>query len=558
MNKLFLYLLMLPSGLWRKMGADTDQLKAILTVKLKLDDRKPLTFGRKQKKPNKFNSFFQMVFSFFIGFIYMFPLLMFKNDVFGLFGYFTVFIFLLTFSLITDYANVLVDTRDKYILLPRPVDGRTLFMSKILHLFIYLFRTVLPMALPGWIVLGINSGWKAAVLFPLPLLLMVFITVFIVNGLYLLILRLTKPERFQNIIGSFQIAFTILVIASYYLLSGVMSSSYVQHLNPMDYGWIRWSPSYWLAACWAWVGFSATLPYTLWLSALAIVFPVVCIWITVRKLAPQFALRLGAIDSVGEVAVKSSQTKTIVKSTYLKLAHTFNKSDGAKAGFIITWLQTGRSRAFKMKLYPSLVTAPLYFIFLLSTGNKKLADTFAELPQTNKHLLLLYISAFALLNGMHYLPRSDQFKAAWVYHSAPLQTPGHVLVGAFKALWLKYFVPYIIFISCFVLYIWGTGAILDVMLATINVTLFSLIMMFITAKAFPFSVMEQERKADGIVRVFATFLFIGILGFSHYMAMFFWWLKAIFIVLSCIFFWMVWDSYKNTSWEKIRIAEETL
>jgi hypothetical protein len=541
------------------MGADIIQLRAILGIKLKLDDRKPLTFGRKQKKTGKFNSFFQMLFSFFIGFVYVFPIIGFKDEIFGLFGYFTIFIFLLTFSLITDYANVLIDTRDKYILLPRPIDGRTLFMAKILHLFVYLFRIVLPMALPGWIVLGLNGGWKAAIIFPIPLLLMVFITLFLVNGFYLLILKLAKPEHFQKVLGSFQIAFTIVIVAFYYLLSGVMSSSIIKELNPADYGWIRFSPSYWLAACWTWTGFKTVLPYTQWLSILAIIFPFACLWITVKWLAPQFALKLGAIDSGGELAMpKTKNSNKGPNKKYQTLANAFNRSDAAKAGFMITWLQTARSRTFKMKLYPSLVTTPLYFIFLLSTGKETLADNFNELPQTNKHLLLLYMSAFALLNGAHYLLRSDQYKAAWVYYSAPLETPGSILVGAFKALWLKYFLPFIGLIACFVLYVWGVGAILDIILATINVTLSSLCIMYITAKAFPFSIMEQEKKKDGIVHMFSTLLLIGALGLGHYLAHYFWWLKVIFIVLSSIFFWLVWDSYRNTSWQKIRLAEESL
>ena len=50
MNKFLLYLVMLPAALWRSLGADVPQLRAILDVKLMLDDRKPLAFGRQQKQ----------------------------------------------------------------------------------------------------------------------------------------------------------------------------------------------------------------------------------------------------------------------------------------------------------------------------------------------------------------------------------------------------------------------------------------------------------------------------------------------------------------------------
>lgn len=557
MNKVLFYLIMLPSGLWKSMGADVVQLRAILGVRLKLDDRKPLTFGRKQKKPSKFNSGVQAMLSFFIGIMYILPLIAFKDNIMGLFGYYTTFIFLLTFSLITDYANVMVDTRDKHIILPRPVDGQTLFLSKTLHLFIYLFRTVLPMALPGWVLLGFTLGWKAALLFPLPLLLMVFITLFLVNACYLLIVRFAGAGNFQRVLGTFQIVFTVLIIAFYYLLQGAMTSSFVKEFDIAQHGWIRIAPSYWLASMFTWVGFDAVLPGTIWLSIVAIVFPFLCLWITVTRFAPKFTAKLGGIDSDSNAQMAPVvKGKKIVKRTYHKLANMFNRSDAAKAGFMITWIQTARSRSFRMKLYPSLVTVPLYFVFLLSMGNEKLVDKFHQLPDTKKHLLLLYMSAFALLNGMHYLLRSEQYKAAWVYYSAPLQTPGHVLAGAFKALWLKYYLPFITFIACFVISVWGLPAILDVVLATVNVTFFSLSLMYVGARAFPFSIMEQENKKDSIIRVFASFLLIGILGFSHYLV-YFWWLKLLLIVLSAIFSWVVWDSYKDTSWEKIKIAEET-
>ena len=50
MNKFLLYMVMLLSGLWESLGADIDQLKAILKVRLMLDDRKPMTLGRQQSE----------------------------------------------------------------------------------------------------------------------------------------------------------------------------------------------------------------------------------------------------------------------------------------------------------------------------------------------------------------------------------------------------------------------------------------------------------------------------------------------------------------------------
>ena len=54
-NRFFLYLVLLPSKLYQKMGINTVQLASILSIKLMMDDRRPNTMHqankRKQTKP---------------------------------------------------------------------------------------------------------------------------------------------------------------------------------------------------------------------------------------------------------------------------------------------------------------------------------------------------------------------------------------------------------------------------------------------------------------------------------------------------------------------------
>jgi len=559
MNKILLWLLMLPASLWRSMGADTDQLRAILDAKLKIDDRKPLTFGRKRKRKNgKFGSVLNMFMYAFMGFIYIFPLVTFHDKIFALFGYFTVFLFLLTFSLITDFSNILTDTKDKLILIPRPINDETLVLSRFLHACIYLFRMVIPMSLAGWIILGIDNGWKAAVVFPIPLLLMVFMSLFFVNACYLLILKFAKAERFQDVINSFQIAFSVIVVIFYYGLQGASTSVVFKNLDPMQYSWIRFTPPYWLASCFTWAGLHASLPYSAWLSLPAVIVPLFCFWLTIKVLSPTFTKKLAAIDGVEVRSISPEKAKAGKKDTYKILANIFNTGDAAKAGFMITWLQTTRSRTFKTRVYPSLVLIPVYFFYLLWMRQEPFADVWRELPNTKQYLTLLYMSAFALLQAMNYVNISDQYKAAWVYYSSPVDKPGNVMIGAFKALWIKYYLPFITLIGLFVMSVWGGEYILDVLLATVNVSMFALSIMRLSNRAFPFSIMEQMKNTGGkaVIRILSTFLLIGFLGLGHYLATYFWWLKVLFLVLSSIFFWLVWDSYMNTDWNSLRIAEE--
>ena len=543
------------------MGADTLQLEAILTTKLKIDDRKPLSFGRRQqKKQSKFNSALAMLFSFFIGIVYIFPLFAFKDPIIALWAYFTTFLFLLTFSLITDFSSVITDTTDKLILLSRPINDRTVFLARMLHIFIYLIRVVLPMSLPGWILLGLVRGWKAAIVFPLPLLLMVFLALFLVNAFYLAILRLAKPGRFKDIMGSIQVAFSVIVFMSFYLMQGLTKSA-VANIDMSQYPWIQFTPPYWLAACWSWVGYSTVFPHLWAFSILAIVFPLFAIWATVKWLAPQFSLRLAAIDGIDVTELKpGTNVRKAPSKLYSRLANTFNRSQAAKAGFMITWLQTSRSRTFKMRVYPMLAYAPVYFFYMLVSRDEPLSDVWQRLPESNMHLVLLYMCSLSMMQALNYVSMSDQYKAAWIYYSAPIDTPGSILAGAFKALWIKYFLPFMIAIGAFVIFVWGPRAILDMLLATANISVFAICVMRASHRIFPFSMMEQmkEKGGKGVVRVLFTFLLMGMLGLGHYLI-----LQSISselmmvlaILLASAFFWMVWESCRETDWKSIRTAE---
>ncbi len=561
MNKLLLRLALLPSGLWKSMGADTGQLQALLDVKLKLDDRRPVGFGRNrtEKKNRRFSLIWGMVISFISGLIYVMPLLVFRNDMLlALSAFFVLFLFMLSFTLISDFSTVLVDTRDKFIVLPRPVNDRTLFLSRMLHIFIYLFRIVLPMSLPGWILLGLMHGWKAAIWYPVPILLITFTALFLVMGVYMLILKLTAPGRFKDILGYLQIAFSILFFAMIYIGPRALKSEAVLNMTMNDFFWMKYIPPFWIASTWSWINFHGVPTDTIWFSILAVLFPVIALWVTVKFFAPSFTARLGGMDETDSAPVSTKRTGNASKhSLGEKLSLLMNKNKEAQAGFLLTWLQSARSRSFKMRIYPSFAYWPIYFIYILLQSDAPVRQVWAELPETKKHLTLLYICSFVVIQVLTVITiSSEHYKAAWIYYATPLKQPGNVMAGSFKAVWVKYFLPFYLFISAFVLAVWGTPAIGDVILAFINITLFAVCIARATARVFPFSVMDQmSNSGSKVLKVVLSMLVPLLLGTAHYLSLKVWWLKFLFMGLSGTFLWLVWDSYVNTQWKNMKEAD---
>ena len=63
--------------------------------------------------------------------------------------FYTYIMVMISMTLITDFSSILLDTSDNTIILPRPVDSRTLFAARLTHILLYLGQlglglTVIP------------------------------------------------------------------------------------------------------------------------------------------------------------------------------------------------------------------------------------------------------------------------------------------------------------------------------------------------------------------------------------------------------------------------------
>src|SRR3546814_18687659 len=72
--------------------------------------------------------------------------------------YFFSLMCVLALMLISEFSTILLDTRDQFIILPRPVADRTFSVSRILHIGILLLVLLTGLSLPG-LIYAIVVNW---------------------------------------------------------------------------------------------------------------------------------------------------------------------------------------------------------------------------------------------------------------------------------------------------------------------------------------------------------------------------------------------------------------
>ncbi|MGN6178183.1 MAG: hypothetical protein ACTHNW_03325, partial [Mucilaginibacter sp.] len=300
MDKIFLYFVLWISPLLRKAGVDTIQLYEILKVKLMIDNRRPnamLAIKRKAQNSTKVTSpWFVTFFMILMGFFISLALFLNKMPFVGQTLYFLIFMVLMSITLISDFTNVLIDTRDQFIIMPRPVNDRTVAVSRILHISFYVLRLALLQGLAGMIMVGFADSIWAVPLFFIQILLATFLCIFFVNIIYLLLMRSVSPQRFKDIISYFQIGFAVLIFGIYYLLPKLINVSVLDNISLVTHWWSWILPPVWIAGLNELILHGARAgSVTIVLALLGLATPVVGLWFVIKVLAPGFNRRLTII-----------------------------------------------------------------------------------------------------------------------------------------------------------------------------------------------------------------------------------------------------------------------
>jgi hypothetical protein len=535
--------------LFRLMKVDYPKFRALLWVKLTVDNREEKSVAQRRSDREVSNSMIWVMLIYaFLG-IFAGALLLHIQSLFVSLVFIYAMIMLMTaVALISDFSSILLDTTDNAILQFRPIDGRTMAVTRIVHIILYMLMITLSLSL-GTLVIGtVKHGPLFTLLFLVSLIFAVLFIVFISNVFYLFLIKVSGEKRFRDVILYFQILMAAVAMGSYQLLPRLIDSSLLKKFAFEVEWWTYFIPPAWVAAPVDAVVRGVISREALILTLMGVCLPISCVVIVIRYLAPSFNKALLKLEKVGP----TRETKIKGHRLPLFFSRLAASKPAERAAFQLVWWISGRDRKFKLKTYPTFGYTLAMAAFFALNRKGGLIKALLNLPNTKSYLVFLYFGCFIIPMTLFQIRLSDQYQAAWVYHSLPIAKPGEIIRGGIKAMIVKFGGLIFILLSALTLFIWGWRVIDDICLALLNMVAMSYAIALLVKNDLPFA------KAYGVAREarkgIAGYLYLiipGMLGLIHFGLTFFPPGTLLALPVMAVLIWPLAKIIGRTHWETI-------
>jgi hypothetical protein len=519
LNKWLLKVILMPAGLYTKWGINSVMLHSILRHKLLMDDRQPNTlkinFNPEADEEINNATLFTIVFSFVLGLLFLISFFIGINLLLQGLIFYSIFIVMLSLAVIVDFSKILLDDKDNYIILPKPVNDRTFIASRLLHILIHLSKLAIPMALPSVVLVLVKYGVWQGVVFTILTIAAILFSIFLINAFYLGILRFTHPERFKNIISYIQIGLVIGVYGGYQILPHIISESLIEALNISGNGWFLLYPPYWFASAWA-LFTEGLFTYPVLIGAIfSIGIPIIGMLLVLKYFGPSFNRKLASIHGSGGSVKKSEKTGKKSVSIVGFFSKWLTQPGEERMGFEFTWKMMLRSRDFKLLVYPSLGYLIVIMVVSLFTEKNLSFQSFGI--ESFNSIILLYGLLLIILTCLSAFHMSPLYKAGWIYKMSPTNQPGKIIQGSIKAIIAQFMIIPMGFIAAFGFYINGFSF-LEPLFASVSLQFLTIYLLYsISGYRFPFSFPQTKAGGElGLVMTLYGLLSIIIVVLIHY------------------------------------------
>lgn len=500
--------------LFSKLGVDYGAMRLILRMKLTMDRRRASTLfnatsggAGAEKETNHFIK--SMLLYGVMGLLIMPVLLLGLPPFFKMTIVFALLMFMIMMALISDFSTVLLDLRDKTVLLTKPVSPRTVAMAKLVHIVLYLLGLSGAFAAAPLVAIAIRHGPLHMALFAVELLGAVVLVLTFTALVYLAMLRLFDGEKLKDMINYAQIGFSVAMMAGYqFAIRSFEFASLAPEFEPKL--WQLLVPPVWFGAPFAWLsggveagggGFVATL------SVMAFVMPVLALVVYV-KLMPTFENSLQKLSQAGAVRTKGK------RKLGHSLARALTTAGEERTFFQFATAMMGREREFKLKAYPSVALGIVFPVVYLFIG----ADGFSlEGLSSGRGYLAIYLTMLAIPSVVMILRYAGGYKGAWIYRAAPVHDYGLAHRGTLKAFLVKLYMPCFLAVGIFMSFVFGLRIVPDLAAALLASMLFTVVCWLPVRKVMPFSEPFQTGRGGDALMVVPLMLLMGVFAGVHYL-----------------------------------------
>jgi hypothetical protein len=552
MDRLLLRFLLSVVSVFSKRDVDFDRLKIITETKILMDRRRVrVTYNKKDKDPKNPLLITLVVYAFFG--VMMAAMIVFTESLLlSMIFFHSYLLFMMAMTLITDFSAVLLDTTDNQIILPRPVNSKTVFLAKLIHILVYLLQFTIALAIFPLIATFIKHG-IAGLPAIFTILLTVALAVFFTYLLYILILRFGNEQKVKDIIGYFQIFMTLLFTVGYQLLPRMID--FEEIVRTFSLHWY----SYFLPPVWMALTIESFKTFQfdaihVIMIACSVFVPVITFWIMIKYLAPSFSRKLSLLQNDQQSVPVAKYAGKHKRSLSSRFSAVLCYSALEKAGYELVWKITGRDKGFKMQFYPSIGYIAVFVFVTVFRSGRNFQDTIDSLPDSKLFLWMIYIPMFTVSSSKSIVSYYENFQAAWIYQSTPIKYPGQIISGSLKALLTKFFLPAYLLLFLYSFYTWGPPIIDDFIFGFFNNMIIFFLLEVLSLHNLPFSQQQNLKLQSGkFVKVILQIIIISALVGLHYLALRISWLVAALIPVAAVGAWFFLKKVSSFRWKDMTV-----
>ena len=509
MNQLFsLKILDRFSWLFRLCGVEYRTVRLIVGFKLTMDKRRvPTIIGNQaQKKEPIITPFVTSLLLYaFLGLL-LIPFLYYAEKFyFSLAIAFTIVMFILMTSMISDFSSVLLDVRDKVVLDTKPIDQRTISVAKFVHVVIYMTQLAGALLLIPFVVASLFHGLLFSVILFVTLILISLFCIVVTALFYMVILKFFDGEKLRNLINYVQIFLSIALVFIYQFIGRSIGLIGVSLEFPVKW-WQLLLPPFWFSAVFDVLLNKNTNQFLIIAASLAVIVPIVSLLIYFKAM-PAFEQNLAKLLNASTAKKEKKQWFT------RKIAKWISRDQQERAVFDFARVMLSQEREFKLKVYPALgisIALPLFMITMM------FIDGYGVNPEID--YLYGYFSLLAIPTIVYMLKYSAKANGAYLYQVLPVRDQSVFYRGTLKAFMMQLFVPVLVILMLIYLFLIGPIAMLHfVIIFLIGCILTPICYRVLNNGRYPFNESFSFVESANTAIIFVMMFVIGGLAFVHYL-----------------------------------------